>query len=237
MGPPLCSRRFVAIPLYVWRTYEPWIAEIEVRGEPARLGGYKETILIWFVAALALFGLWIGAGREWSALGLRFSDPSRFAVGAVLGLGIVLLLWWQLRVQLPRVLGGTVTRHALKAQMGQAEALIPGTRRERFWFRLMSLNAGVTEELIFRGFLLWYLEHFVGLPVAVVLTIVLFALAHSYQGLKQLPGIALAAGLMMALYLISGSIWLPMLVHAVADSIQGDLIGGRLRAQGLAVQE
>ena len=228
---------FIVIPVYVWRSYESWLADVGARGEPARVAGYRETIVIWVLAVLALAGLWIGTGREWSELGLRLSDPSRFGLGAALGLAIVVLIWWQLRVLLNRVLGDTVSRDDLRSQMGQAEAMIPGTRRELAWFRLMSLNAGITEELVFRGFLLWYLEPYVGLPLAVVLAIVLFALAHSYQGFRQLPGIAIAAGLMVALYLLSGSIWLPMLVHAVGDVIQGDLIGGRLRAYRLAVQE
>ena len=222
---------FFAIPIYFWRTNQSWVAEVDSRGEPARIAGYRETIAIWLVAALALGVLWVTTGREWSALGMRLSNPPKFVLGVALSLSIVALMWWQLRLMMSKVFDGQVTRDSLRNHIGGTEALVPGTQREHRWFRALSINAGITEELIYRGFLLWYLEPMVGLPIAVALAIALFAFGHCYQGLKQLPGIAVAAGVMVALYLISGSIWLPMLVHATIDALQGELFGKKLQAR------
>ena len=220
---------FVLIPIYTWRTYDAWVADVRERGEPARIAGYRETIVIWVVATLALLALWISHGRPWSELGLRLSEPARLAVGLALSVGLVLLVLRAVRGALATSQAADLTREALRDQLGDKEALIPTTRRERLWFRAVSINAGISEELIFRGFLLWYLEPWVGLPFAVVIAIGLFALAHLYQGWANLPAIAVVAALMFALYLISGSIWLPIVVHALIDVIQGEMIGSHLQ--------
>ena len=46
----------------------------------------------------------------------------------------------------------------------------------------MCVTAGICEELLFRGFLTWYLAHHVGLPVAAAAQVVIFGVAHLYQG-------------------------------------------------------
>jgi len=58
---------------------------------------------------------------------------------------------------------------------------------------------------------------------AALVSTVGFGLAHAYQGLSQLPKITLVGGVFAGLYLLSGSIWLPMLLHAAVDILQGRL--------------
>lgn len=121
---------FFVIPFYSWRSYAPWVVDVDARGEPARIAGYRETLSIWFVAAIALIVLWLTTGREWSELGLRLSHPTNFALGAVLGLGLTAFIWWQVSIFVSKVLGGSVTREQLREQIGTTEAVMPGTQRE-----------------------------------------------------------------------------------------------------------
>ena len=101
---------------------------------------------------------------------------------------------------------------------------VPRTREELKSFWRLSVTAGVTEEIIFRGFLIWYLLHFMPLWLAVVISSLVFGLCHSYQGLgggikTGLVGLAFAL-----LYVLTGSIWVPIFGHIAWDMLQGQLI-------------
>ena len=110
---------------------------------------------------------------------------------------------------------------------------LPRTRRELGWFRAASVNAGITEELIFRGFLLWYLEPYVGLAWAAVIAVVVFTLGHAYQGVANLPALALASAAFVGLYLWSGSLLLPIVVHALVDVMNGNALARAAWAQSI----
>lgn len=74
-----------------------------------------------------------------------------------------------------------------------------------------------------RGYLMAYIDHFFGLAAAVVVSSLVFGLGHLYQGL---PGVlkTTVVGLVVAgLYVLSGSLWLPMLLHAFVDLNAGFL--------------
>ena len=53
---------------------------------------------------------------------------------------------------------------------------------ERSSFAALCITAGICEELLFRGFLLWYLTELMPLPLAVIGTVALFVGVHVYQG-------------------------------------------------------
>lgn len=86
---------------------------------------------------------------------------------------------------------------------------------------LVSLNAGIFEELIFRGYLIWYLSHFLNIAWAATIAVAMFGFAHIYQGIKQLPGILFISATAVLLYLYTGSLLIPILFHVFLDAIQG----------------
>ena len=100
--------------------------------------------------------------------------------------------------------------------------LLPTNRRERIAFTALSVTAGVTEELVFRGFLIAALGFLTGsIWVAALLAAALFAALHAYQSWTG----AIAAGLLgFALsvpFIVSGSILPSMVAHAAIDIIAG----------------
>ena len=70
---------------------------------------------------------------------------------------------------------------------------------------------------------MWYFNVFSVTALAVVLSSILFGMAHSYQGWKG--GLrAGVVGLILALsYLLLGSLWIPILLHIVGDIHSGML--------------
>ena len=97
-----------------------------------------------------------------------------------------------------------------------------GARERRYWL-LVSLAAGVCEELVFRGFLLqflqghphgaWHME----LTAAWLLSSLAFGCAHAYQGAAGIAATTLGGALFGLLAILSGSLLLPILLHALVD--------------------
>ena len=90
-------------------------------------------------------------------------------------------------------------------------------------FDAVSVTAGVCEEVIFRGFLIAYLMAALGAPfwVAGLLSSVIFGFAHAYQGPAGIPRTAAVGGMLAILYGLTGSLWAPIVAHAVIDITSG----------------
>lgn len=98
---------------------------------------------------------------------------------------------------------------------------LPTNSTERFLWVLLSITAGVCEETLFRSFLLQYFRSTpwqLGLAGSVVLACFLFGLGHLYQGAVAAFGTMLLAVVFFLLFLGSGSLLLPMLLHVAADA-------------------
>jgi membrane protease YdiL (CAAX protease family) len=121
---------------------------------------------------------------------------------------------------------------------GQATlALLPRTPAERRLFTVVGVTAGVCEEWLYRGFFLAVVAAVAGgLPtgVLVVVAAVAFGVAHAYQGLAGVALTGLLGGVMAALYLQTGSLLLPVLLHAAID-LRFLLVPARVLPAGRAI--
>lgn len=107
-------------------------------------------------------------------------------------------------------------------ETGVVRAIMPVTGREKGVFALLSLAAGVFEELVFRGFLPLFLMPWTGsylggaLPVAVV-----FGFLHAYQGRHGIARTAVMGGILAGGVVWTGSLWPSIFAHAALDLILG----------------
>ncbi|MCW4386419.1 CPBP family intramembrane metalloprotease [Salinibacterium sp. SYSU T00001] len=102
--------------------------------------------------------------------------------------------------------------------IGDISSLLPRNRSELRYGLLLSLNAGVVEELMFRLALPALVYGVTGSALAAVLgSVGVFAALHVYQGVAGILGSAVVGGILMALYLLTGSILVPILVHVFID--------------------
>jgi membrane protease YdiL (CAAX protease family) len=109
----------------------------------------------------------------------------------------------------------------LRARLESHAAMLPHTASEFAWFAALSVTAGVCEELIFRGYILWAAQSILGLWPAVVLSCLVFALAHAYQGIGGIVKTGLVGAFFMATVLVLGSLLPAMVAHALIDIGQG----------------
>ena len=103
--------------------------------------------------------------------------------------------------------------------MPDFSALVPTTARERLLWVAVAVSAGICEEIVFRGWLLSTLHgslRFEGAAL-ILAAAVLFGLAHSYQGITGMVLTALAGLLFCGLYVATGSLVWPILLHIVVD--------------------
>lgn len=156
-----------------------------------------------------------------SALGLRGPDDWTYT----------LILIVEIMVLLPIVVVRVRRRIAKRQRPGmvklllEVKELLPHTSYERRLWLLVSITAGICEEIIFRGFLLWYfpvLGAVFRLEVpplaALVLSSILFGFAHIYQGWRGVLGTGLLGALFAYLYISTGSLILPILCHILVDA-------------------
>ena len=97
---------------------------------------------------------------------------------------------------------------------------LPATRVERRWFAFVCITAGICEESLFRGFLLHYLHVFpfaVGLTLALLISALIFSLQHLYLGAGGVAATAFSGVIFGLLFILTGSLLLPMLLHAATD--------------------
>ena len=105
----------------------------------------------------------------------------------------------------------------------------------------LSITAGICEEWLFRGYLVWVLQPWLGLLGAAAASMVVFGLTHGYQGGK-FGTRAFAAGVVMGAFaLVTRSIVPGMVLHALVDLGSGYVThlamqeGENVRAPGRAV--
>ena len=203
--------------------------EGRLRTDPgARRSFYRRLLVLeWGLAVLALI-VWLSApGVDAGAVGLQW--PQRWP--GLLTSGVVLLVLFFVVVSTRVLRSGALLEAAEPARRpgegrhaepsGAATlALLPRTAAERRLFTLVGVTAGVCEEWLYRGFFLAVVAALAGGPptgVLVLVAAVAFGLAHAYQGRVGIVTTGVLGGVMAAVYLDTGSLLLPVVLHTLID--------------------
>lgn len=105
-------------------------------------------------------------------------------------------------------------------QIGDIDALMPRNAAETLWMALMSINAGLGEELFFRLLLPLLLILVTGRAIlSCVIATLIFGLVHMYQRLPGILATTILGLALMTLYLWTETLWIAMLIHATLDLV------------------
>jgi membrane protease YdiL (CAAX protease family) len=184
-------------------------------------------ILEWGLALLALI-IWLSSPDvDAAAVGLAWPDGWPGPVTGGLALLVVLFVLASTRAlrggvlhDLPSPAADAATGRHAELPVHATLALLPRTRSERHLFTVVGLTAGICEEWLYRGFFLAVVGAVVAnLPdlVLVLVAAAAFGLAHAYQGIGGMLSTGVLGAVMAALYLDTGSLLLPVLLHALID--------------------
>ena len=203
----------------------------EVIVERERIRLYKETILWSWVTVFVVLSICLFSGISFGDIGLCAID---FGYGLYFTALTFVLCAALFAVLLYQIISYNISakhREKVKTRLAKAASknhhtavlynlIIPRSKREKQVFCAVSVTAGISEEIVWRGFLLYLL--FTIFPETQAIALVLsasavFGAGHIYQGLNGALKTALAGALFGCLYLVSGSLLPAILLHIYVD--------------------
>ena len=114
--------------------------------------------------------------------------------------------------------GAVLARVRKRKPLGNISALLPRDRREVKYAAALSIMAGVTEEAFFRLYLPLLVAMATGQAgIGFIASLILFGAMHRYQGWVGVIATTALGAVMTGLYLMTGSLWVVMLVHVLVD--------------------
>jgi membrane protease YdiL (CAAX protease family) len=209
---------FIVLPIFSAYDARLYIARAKAGLIDGPVRAYVVTMQIQWVFFAALAIAWWTLDRPIAALGFVAIDGIELwgGVAALAVLTIVFIIAWQLAKRL-----NDEDRAKQTAGLGSLIYFLPHSRRELRYFYAVSITAGVVEEIVYRGFLIWYFGMFMPLWLAVLVSSIGFGLAHSYQGLGGVLKVCVIGLIFAALYILTGSIIIPIIAHMIVDVLQG----------------
>jgi uncharacterized protein len=199
----------------------------------------KEKLVLY---GLTIAGQWVITGLvAWRALarglssgnlGLANHTGANMILGSLALAAIAGTLHW---LNLRRV--GKSPGKALERMRSLAQRILPVNSVELLPYCALAVTAGVCEEFLYRGFAVGALFR-VGFPAwaVVILTAVLFGLAHAYQGRSGVLG-TFVMGILLGVVRMAYDTLVPVMVmHTVVDLVAG-IAGPRYLLPKLAEEQ
>lgn len=175
--------------------------------EPAVPRRYATTVCV-ILILLALLALdWRIAGRNIMALGLArpMSTPALTGV-AIAALVLV-------------ASAGLTWRSAVNGEIDPLDGIAPRTPGETRLYVATAIAAGVGWEVLYRGYLLFYLTPRVGMVAGVILSSIAYAAAHGVRDRRKLVASGGSALAFTPGYALTGNLWWLIVVHVTLPSL------------------
>ena len=182
----------------------------------ARTNEYLWTIAMEWGLTLALLAWWQWAARPLPALGVGLPEGTGAWLTLLVCTGGIGFYSQQARTVAASPDAQASLRKQLESQPN-VRMILPATVREARVFTGVAITAGICEEVLYRGYLLWYLQSLGLGRGAVVVAILAFGLAHAYQGIRGSVASGVMGAVFMGLYLLTGSLVAPIVLHATVD--------------------
>lgn len=196
-----------------------------VHGQGSRILLYGGTFITQLVLILLVwFGIRLRGVRMRDLIGGKWKTVEAFLLDVGIALGfwfVAIILLFGLRIAL-----GTIDLHNMQKSADDALRILgpiaPHTYLEAGLFVLLSVCAGLFEEIIFRGYLQ---RQFAALGrsavVGIVVSAAIFGLGHGYQGARMMVVIGVFGAFFGILAHFRKSLRPGMMAHAFQDSIAG----------------
>ena len=177
---------------------------------------YLANAGVLWIGAIMVFVLWLLALRPLSEMGFRVP----YIDTLVIGLTSLFVLAYIIE---------TVTeirKEDNEEDLLRSAAFLPNNGREYYYFVLLSISAGICEEIVYRGFLVNYLmtiidDRVIAFNVAVIFPAVIFGVVHMYQGMKSVLKIGIMSLLFSTIFIFSQSLLIVVILHTAVDMASG----------------
>lgn len=209
----------VLAPILAFTSRKITMEDIQLEPED-KIRLYHSNGLLLIVFALVVTTTWRIPGRPLSGLGIEW--PVWHPYIPMLILAIFLFYGLDVFFQF----GSRKKRERTIERGNKSIAFVPSDNKELFHFVFLALAAGIGEEIIFRGYLIHYLVFWTGvnlwgIVLASLASSALFAFLHGYQGVFSMAKIFFLALLLSAVFILSQSLVLVIIIHTVIDTLSG----------------
>lgn len=196
-----------------------------------KLRYYKNTLLFSWLPALFITGIIFFGRLPLAELGIDWIKINTNVFGNWITYGILIVFGLLFVLHIYQVIMAKVSE-AFRNKLAsikvptEVEMMLPHTPEEKKYWALISTSAGVLEEVIYRGFLIFLLSSlFPGLSIylCILISSVLFGLAHTYQGPVGVLKTGIAGLLFALAYVCTGSLLPGILLHFIMDFAAKDI--------------
>jgi hypothetical protein len=199
-------------------------------GQISKLTAYRLTIIGSLIPAITIVSSIPFLGMQFSDIGFKWVDLKASSLNnwIIIPTTILYILFICYNVYSIIVFKfKTESRAKIVAHLpSETKVFFPKTRQERRTWDFVAINAGITEEIIFRGYLFFILAYFFpNLPLSIILVLstLIFGLGHIYQGFEVIkPAIV---GLFYGfLFIVFNSIYPIIIIHILQDLVVRNLL-------------
>lgn len=181
----------------------------------------------WILTLAALLLVALAPGITFADLGLRLFSPADvgsvgmgFMAGAAIGLvGVMVAI--AVSSQRKRRNSSTSVKPEIPYINPKLAPMLPSGRTDRLAWLALSATAGITEEIMYRGVLVLVVSALLPtLPPFLIcaIAVLVFAVAHSYQGVAGIILTGILSIPLLALYLFTGSLLPGIVLHFIIDA-------------------
>lgn len=161
---------------------------------------------------------WLHGARSMALLGLDIPLTNRGTFGLAIAIALLVGLVVVATIAKRKHEGRNNDKGAERFSRNQ---MLPRTRHELSLFLVFALLAGCGWELLYRGFLIWFLVPYVGTIVAVCIAALAYGAAHGYKNRKQFLASTISAFAFTVAFVLTGSLWWLMLIHTAVGFAGG----------------
>ncbi len=220
--------------------YKKYIAAIEA-GKHEKVKMYIRLMLgLWIPSGLVLILLFTDR-LTLIDLGLSRFKPYGLTWLFYSSVVLAILYFLYLAYSLVVLRLNAIKKVSIKQELpDKIKVLLPITKKEKKVWALTALTAGITEELLFRGFLFFLMTAlFPGLNIFIILGIstLIFGIGHLYQGPAEAVK-PMILGLLYGLFFISFGTIIPCIIlHTMQDLCAVDLINESADYAGVSTSD
>jgi len=220
----------ILIPIFAVFQSQPQLKDMTFDTDSKLQIYYGNSIFQWIGVGVILIVWWINE-RPFLDLGFSFPKYSSIAIGLIglFTIAYFLDVWLELRS--PEQIDKT------RKKWLKDIPFLPENWQELKHFFFVAVTAGFCEEVIFRGFFIQYFlavnpDNLIGTWTAIIIPAFLFAFGHIYQGHLAVFKTLLMAILLGWIFILTESLWIPIVIHFLVDAIGGYIAMRVLKKEG-----
>ncbi len=189
-----------------------------------------------FLWSLTIFLFYIYSTNQLSVISLDFAITMNWQNMVAFSLILVAIVYLIFLIR--SIISNETLRQEVATKFEPYLELMPTTKTQILLFTLvLSVSAGICEEIIFRAYLFNVIDSHIGMAGAIILSSLIFGLWHVYLGWQEVIRTSIMGAILCGVYLFTGNIIVPIVLHIFIDIYSGLICYFAVREQPTIQQQ